>query len=92
MIDSQSTIDSVLNEESADDLLSRGYARRDLARIAAIFGAGAVAAASGRPAWASAGVPDPAPTAKTRMDRTARTRPGGGGEDDRARQSLFPAR
>ena len=67
MIDKESVIDTVLNEESADDLLSRGYARRDLARIAAIFGVGAMAAASGRPAWASAGVPDPAPSAKTRI-------------------------
>src|ERR1700756_5708341 len=66
MIDSESTIDTLLNEERPDDLRSRGYARRDLARIAAIFGVGAMAAASGRPAWASAGVPDPAPTAKTR--------------------------
>ena len=67
MIDSESIADTVLNEEAADDLLSRGYARRDLARIAAIFGVGAMAAASGRPAWASAGVPDPAPAAKTRI-------------------------
>ena len=42
MIDRESVIDTVLNEESADDLLSRGYARRDLARIAAIFGVGAM--------------------------------------------------
>lgn len=67
IIDCESVTDTVLNEDSTDDLLSRGYARRDLARIAAIFGVGAVAAASGRPAWASAGVPDPAPNAKTRI-------------------------
>ena len=54
-------------EEIHDDLLARGYARRDLARIAALFGAGAVAATYGRPAWASGGVPDPAPQAKTRI-------------------------
>ena len=54
-------------EEITDDLLTRGYARRDLARIAAIFGAGAVAATYGRPAWASGGVPDPAPMARTRI-------------------------
>lgn len=56
-----------LDPAAQDDLLSRGYGRRDLARIAAIFGAGAVAAAAGRPAWASGGVPDPAPTAKVRI-------------------------
>ena len=54
-------------EEAADDLLGRGYARRDLARIAAVFGVGAVAASLGRPAWASAGTPDAAPTAKHRI-------------------------
>jgi histidinol-phosphate aminotransferase len=57
-----------ISEETEDDLLGRGYSRRQLARIVAVFGAGAaVAAASGRPAWASAGVPDPAPTAKVRI-------------------------
>ncbi|GAA0296521.1 pyridoxal phosphate-dependent aminotransferase [Sphingomonas oligophenolica] len=54
-------------EERTDDLLGRGFARRDLARIAAIFGAGVVAASVGRPAWASGGVPDPAPNAKIRI-------------------------
>lgn len=57
----------LLPEEAADDLLSRGYGRRDLARLAAVFGIGALAAARGTPAWASAGVPDPAPSAKTRI-------------------------
>ena len=56
-----------LNEESDDDLLTRGFARRDLARIAAVFGAGALAASAGRPAFASGGVPDPAPVAKVRI-------------------------
>jgi histidinol-phosphate aminotransferase len=56
-----------LNAEATDDLLSRGFARRDLARIAAVFGAGAVAASVGRPAFASGGVPDPAPNAKVRI-------------------------
>ncbi|MDR7259636.1 hypothetical protein J2X47_003840, partial [Sphingomonas sp. BE270] len=51
------THSTYLNEESQDDLLSRGFARRDLARIAAVFGVGAVAASIGRPAWASGGVP-----------------------------------
>lgn len=56
-----------LGEEAVDDLLGRGYGRRDLARIAAVFGIGAIAAFNGRPAWASGGVPDPAPSAKTRI-------------------------
>ena len=53
--------------EATDDLLARGYQRRDLARLAAVFGVGALAAERGRPAWASGGVPDPAPTARTRI-------------------------
>ncbi len=56
-----------LPEDARDDLLDRGYSRRQLARVAGIFGAGAVAASLGRPAWASGGVPDPAPTAKVRI-------------------------
>lgn len=59
--------DAALSEEATDDLLTRGYGRRDLARIAAVFGVGAAAATLGRPAWASGGVPDPAPTAKVRI-------------------------
>ena len=58
---------SHVKEEIADDLLDRGYSRRDMARIAALFGVGAAVASVGRPAWASAGVPDPAPSAKTRI-------------------------
>jgi histidinol-phosphate aminotransferase len=58
---------TLLTEDVQDDLLNRGFARRDLARIAAVFGAGAVAATLGRPAFASGGVPDPAPTAKVRI-------------------------
>ena len=57
----------LLKEEITDDLLGRGYSRRDMTRIAALFGVGVAAAVAGRPAWASAGVPDPAPTAKTRI-------------------------
>ena len=58
----------VVSEEVADDLLSRGYSRRSLGKIAAVFGIGAAAAASmGRPAWASAGTPDAAPTANVRI-------------------------
>ncbi|HEX4179896.1 MAG TPA: pyridoxal phosphate-dependent aminotransferase [Caulobacteraceae bacterium] len=57
----------LLNEETKDDLLERGYSRRQLGRIAAVFSMGAAVASMGRPAWASAGVPDPAPTAKVRI-------------------------
>jgi histidinol-phosphate aminotransferase len=53
--------------EATDDLLSRGYNRRDLVRIASVFGAGALVASAGKPAWASGGVPDPAPSAKIRI-------------------------
>lgn len=56
-----------MTEEAQDDLLGRGYSRRQLARIAAVFSMGAMAASVGRPAWASAGIPDPAPTAKVRI-------------------------
>ncbi len=58
---------SFVKEEVADDLLTRGYSRRDLTRIAALFGVGAAVASVGRPAWASAGTPDAAPDAKTRI-------------------------
>ena len=57
----------MLSGEAKDDLLDRGYSKRDLFRIAAVFSMGAAAASVGRPAWASAGIPDPAPTAKTRI-------------------------
>jgi histidinol-phosphate aminotransferase len=58
-----------LDYEAQDDLLHRGYSRRQLLRIATVFGAGALtmAATAGRPAWASGGVPDPAPDAKVRI-------------------------
>ena len=56
-----------LDEATSDDLLSRGYSRRQLASIATVFGAGALAASVGRPAWASGGMPDPAPSAKVRI-------------------------
>jgi histidinol-phosphate aminotransferase len=59
--------DMLVTEDVQDDLLGRGFARRDLARIAAVFGVGAAAATLGRPAFASGGVPDPAPTAKVRI-------------------------
>ncbi|HEX4181856.1 MAG TPA: pyridoxal phosphate-dependent aminotransferase [Caulobacteraceae bacterium] len=57
----------LLTEETQDDLLDRGYSRRQLGRIAAVFSLGAAAASMGRPAWASGGVPDPAPAAKVRI-------------------------
>jgi len=56
-----------IGDEAKDDLLGRGYSRRDLSRIAAVFGVGVAAATLGRPAWASGGKPDPAPTARTRI-------------------------
>lgn len=42
-----------LNQALNEDLLQRGYNRRDLGRIAAVFGTGALAAQAGRPAWAA---------------------------------------
>jgi histidinol-phosphate aminotransferase len=56
-------------EEGREDLLERGFSRRQLGRIAMAFGAGAaVAGVAGRPAWAAAGIPDPAPSAKVRLN------------------------
>lgn len=43
----------ILDSESGADLLQRGYNRRDLGRIAALLGAGAVAVSAARPAWAA---------------------------------------
>jgi histidinol-phosphate aminotransferase len=40
-----------MGPEARDDLLERGYSRRQLAGIATVFGIGAVAATAGRPAW-----------------------------------------
>ncbi len=58
----------MITEDARDDLLSRGYSRRSLGRIVTVFGLGAAAAATfGRPAWASGGIPDPAPNAKVRI-------------------------
>jgi histidinol-phosphate aminotransferase len=54
-------------EEVADDLLSRGYSRRQLLRIAAVFSSVSAVASFGRPVWASGGIPDPPPDAKTRI-------------------------
>src|SRR5258708_25225161 len=60
-------ISAHLPEEARDDLLDRGYSRRQLLRIAAVFSSVSVAASWGRPAWASGGIPDPPPDAKTRI-------------------------
>ena len=56
-----------VREEVADDLLGRGYSRRQLFRIAAIFSSVGAVASFGRPVWASGGIPDPPPEAKTRI-------------------------
>lgn len=59
-----------LTAEVKDDLAERGYSRRQIGAIAAVFGLGAGAAAiSGRPAWAKA-----APSEPTDDDRPARVR------------------
>ncbi len=62
-------VEQTLAEQAQEDLLHRGYSRRQLLRIATVFGAGAltIAATAGRPAWASGGKPDPAPEAKIRI-------------------------
>lgn len=57
----------LLSDEARNDLLDRGFSRRQLLQIAAVFGVGAAAATVGRPAWASAGIPDAAPSAKVRI-------------------------
>jgi len=63
------TMTRVMPEEAREDLLERGYSRRNLGRIAIAFGIGAaVASLPGRPAWAAAGIPDPAPAAKVRLN------------------------
>jgi histidinol-phosphate aminotransferase len=62
-----SSVTPQLPEEATDDLLDRGYSRRQLLRIAAVFSSISVAANVGRPAWASGGVPDPAPAANIRI-------------------------
>src|SRR5690349_7594476 len=58
---------AALPEEAREDLQERGYSRRQLLRIAAVFSSVSVAASMGRPAWASGGVPDPAPEANVRI-------------------------
>ena len=56
-----------LSEVAQDDLLSRGFSRRSLAKIATVFSMGAAAAVAGRPAWAATPHPDPTPGVKTRI-------------------------
>jgi histidinol-phosphate aminotransferase len=46
--------------EIGEDLLQRGYNRRDIGRIAAMFGAGALVAQGGQPVWAAAPKKPPA--------------------------------
>lgn len=53
-------------QEAREDLLERGYSRRQIGRIAALFSAGAAVAMS-RTAFASGGIPDPAPLASVRI-------------------------
>ena len=60
-------ISAPLPAPAREDLLERGYSRRQLLRIAAVFSSAAAAASMGRPAWASGGVPDPAPAARIRI-------------------------
>ncbi len=54
-------------DSAREDLLQRGYNRRDVGRIAALFGAGVAVAQAGRPAWAGAGA-TPTPAAKVLLD------------------------
>ncbi|HWE44685.1 MAG TPA: aminotransferase class I/II-fold pyridoxal phosphate-dependent enzyme [Caulobacteraceae bacterium] len=58
-----------IGEEAREDLTARGYSRRQLAGIAAVFGVGAIAATSGRPSWAAIEMPAPTPNAKVRIDK-----------------------
>jgi histidinol-phosphate aminotransferase len=64
---SKAAMSPQLPEEAKDDLLTRGYSRRQLFQIATVFSSASVAASFGRPVWASGGVPDPAPSAHTRI-------------------------
>jgi histidinol-phosphate aminotransferase len=57
----------LLTDEGRVDLAERGFSRRRILQIAAVFGVGTAAASVGRPAWASGGIPDPAPSAKVRI-------------------------
>lgn len=54
-------------DSAREDLLQRGYNRRDVGRIAALFGAGVAVAQAGRPAWAGAAA-TPTPAAKVLLD------------------------
>jgi histidinol-phosphate aminotransferase len=56
---------SLMPRAAQEDLIARGYNRRDLGRIAAIFGVGAVAARAGQPAWAAPGA---VPAGMVRID------------------------
>lgn len=54
-----------MDRAASEDLLRRGYNRRDLGRIAAVFGTGALAASAGRTAWAA---PTPKPATPLLLD------------------------
>ncbi len=58
-----------ISEEAREDLRARGYSRRQLAGIAAVFGVGAIAATAGRPSWAAVEMPAPTPGARVRIDK-----------------------
>jgi histidinol-phosphate aminotransferase len=58
-----------MGEEAREDLLERGYSRRQLAGIAAVFGVGAIAASAGRPSWAAVEYPAPTPNGAVRIDK-----------------------
>ena len=94
---SQRPATMTLTEETRDDLQHAAIRRRQLAGIAAVFGVGAAAASVGRPAWASGGVPDPAPDAKVRIGAnecwTGPLAPGASRRrrDHRFQQPLFAA-
>ena len=47
-----------MDRAASEDLLQRGYNRRDLGRIAALLGVGAAVA---KPTWAASTAPGPAP-------------------------------
>ena len=54
-------------DSAREDLVQRGYNRRDVGRIAALFGAGVAVAQAGRPAWAGAAA-TPTPAARVLLD------------------------
>ena len=57
-----------LLQDAQDDLIERGYSRRQIARVAALIGAGVTFAANGAPLLAQAGRPGARPKASTRLN------------------------